>query len=213
MQYSNLNSDTGNAGQAAFARFTAGGFMKNYRVTEWCTHFIREQVKPGDLCIDATMGNGNDTQLLSTLCGESGQVLAFDVQEIALANTRKRLLDGHAPDNCRLFLDSHANMENYAAPGTVSCIVFNLGYLPGGDHEIATRKETSIQALNAGLHLLKKGGMISLCIYSGGDSGFEERDAVLTWLRELDPRKFLVIRTDYYNRPNHPPIPVMIIKI
>lgn len=28
-----------------------------------------------------------------------------------------------------------------------------------------------------------------LCIYSGGDSGFQERDALLTWLKELDPRK------------------------
>lgn len=32
-----------------------------YQITEWCRHFIREQVRPGDLCIDATMGNGNDT--------------------------------------------------------------------------------------------------------------------------------------------------------
>lgn len=187
--------------------------MKNFRITEWCAHFIKEQVKPGDLCIDATMGNGNDTLLLSTLCGETGQVLAFDVQEMALEHTSKRLSENHAPDNCRLLLDSHTNMKNYAAPETVSCIVFNLGYLPGGDHEMATRKDSSIRALDTGLDLLKKGGMISLCIYSGGDSGFDERDAVLSWLKELDSRKYLVIRSDYYNRPNHPPIPVLIFKM
>ena len=55
--------------------------MNSYQITEWCAHFIREQVKPGDLCIDATMGNGNDTLLLSTLCGEDGHVTAFDIQE------------------------------------------------------------------------------------------------------------------------------------
>ena len=87
------------------------------------------------------------------------------------------------------------------------------GYLPGGDHAKATKGDTSIEALTQGLSLLRKGGLISLCIYSGGDSGFEERDAVLAWLASLDPHKYLVIRSDYYNRPNNPPIPVLIIKL
>ena len=100
-----------------------------------------------------------------------------------------------------------------AKENSVSCITFNLGYLPGGDHTMATKSDSSIAALTQGLSLLKKGGLISLCIYSGGDSGFEERDAVLTWLATLDPHKYLVIRSDYYNRPNHPPIPVLIIKL
>ena len=52
--------------------------MKNYQITQWCAAFIRQQVQEGDFCIDATMGNGNDTLLLSQLCGESGKVLAFD---------------------------------------------------------------------------------------------------------------------------------------
>jgi hypothetical protein len=68
-------------------------------------------------------------------------------------------------------------------------------------------------ALEKALILLKKGGMVSLCIYSGGDSGFEERDAILSWLKNLDSRRYLVIRSDYYNRPKNPPIPVMIIKL
>ena len=59
----------------------------NYQITQWCAHFISEHVKEGDLCIDATMGNGNDTLLLSRLCGEKGHVLAFDIQEIALAQS------------------------------------------------------------------------------------------------------------------------------
>ena len=80
------------------------------------------------------------------------------------------------------------------------------------DHSLATRGKTSIQALTQALTLLKKGGMISLCIYSGGDSGFEERDQILDWLKNLDPHQYLVIKSEYYNRPNNPPIPVLIIK-
>ena len=64
--------------------------MKNYQITQWCAAFIRQQVQEGDFCIDATMGNGNDTLLLSQLCGESGKVLAFDIQEQALTATQKR---------------------------------------------------------------------------------------------------------------------------
>lgn len=71
--------------------------MKLYQITEWCANFIRAKVRPGDLCIDATMGNGNDTLLLCRLCGEKGRVLAFDIQEAALAHTRERLLQEGAP--------------------------------------------------------------------------------------------------------------------
>ena len=55
--------------------------MKNFQITQWCARFIKEQISPGDLCIDATMGNGNDTLLLSTLCGKDGRVIAFDIQD------------------------------------------------------------------------------------------------------------------------------------
>ena len=187
--------------------------MINFQITQWSAHFIEEQVKPGDFCIDATMGNGNDTLLLSRLCGESGQVLAFDIQEQALNHTRERLQKAAAPANYTLLLESHSHMRQYARPETVSCIVFNLGYLPGGDHSKATKSNTSITAMEQGLFLLKKGGLLSLCIYSGGDSGFQERDDILTWLKQLDSHKYLVIRSDYYNRPNNPPIPVLIIKL
>jgi len=181
--------------------------------TEWCHHFIKLQVKPGDLCIDATMGNGHDTELLCRLSGESGRVLAFDIQEIALQNTQKRLDSAKVPKNYQLILDSHSHMEKYAKKDTVSCIVFNFGYLPGGDHMLATRPNTSIAAIEQGLSLLKKDGLLSLCIYSGKDSGFTERDALLTYLKELDAKQYLVILSAYYNRPNNPPIPVIVKKL
>ena len=193
--------------------FYPGEFiMKNYQITQWCSRFIEEQVKEGDICIDATMGNGNDTLLLSRLAGPDGQVLAFDIQEQALQAARQKLLRENAPANYTLFLESHTHMADHVKPDSVSCIVFNFGYLPGGDHSLATRSETSIQALEQSLTLLKKGGLLSLCIYSGGDSGFEERDALLTWLKKLDSHNYLVIRSDYYNRPNNPPMPVLVVK-
>jgi len=184
-----------------------------YQITQWCHHFIEQQVRPGDICIDATMGNGHDTELLCRLTGADGKVLAFDIQKIALSNTQKRLQDAELPVNYRLILDSHSHMDQYADADSVSCIVFNFGYLPGGDHALATRPDSSIAAIEQGMKLLKKNGLMSLCIYSGGDSGFEERDALLSYLKGLDPKKYLVILSSYYNRPKNPPIPVLIRKL
>ena len=184
-----------------------------FQITEWCHHFIQQQVRPGSFCIDATMGNGRDTELLCRLAGTEGRVLAFDIQEQALAHTQKRLREAGVPENYRLILDSHSHMAQYADAGSADCIVFNLGYLPGGDHRLATKPDSTLAALEQSLRLLKKGGMISLCIYSGGDTGFEERDAVLDWLKELDARQYLVLLSSYYNRPNHPPVPVMVWKL
>ena len=65
--------------------------MKNYQITEWCHHFWREQIRPGDLCIDATMGNGNDTLFLCRMAGKTGHVTAFDIQQQALEATEKLL--------------------------------------------------------------------------------------------------------------------------
>lgn len=186
--------------------------MKSYQITEYVHHFLENHVQPGNICIDATMGNGNDTLKLCKLVGNTGKVYAFDIQETAVTNTKKLLEDQEVIHIASLILDSHTHMHNYVQEDEVDCIVFNFGYLPSGDHSLSTKAATSIEAITQGLSLLRKGGLMTLCIYSGGDSGFEERDALLTFLKVLDPKKYLVILSSYYNRPNNPPIPVMIIK-
>lgn len=188
--------------------------MNNIQVTDWYHSFIKQQVKPGDLCIDATMGNGNDTLLLCQLAGPSGHCTSFDIQETALLNTRTLLESKGIPGSSyTLLLKSHESLGSYAEPESVSCIVFNLGYLPSGDHILATKPGSTLTAIEQGLSLLKKGGLMAICIYSGGDSGFEERDAVLDYLKRLNPKHFLVIVSEYYNRPNNPPIPALAIRL
>ena len=189
-----------------------GERMPGYQITEYCHRMIREHIKEGDCCVDATAGNGNDTEFLCRLTGADGKVYAFDIQKAAVEHTRKRLEEAGLTERAEVILDGHEHMENYVRE-TVSAITFNFGYLPGGDHQIATQADTSIQAIEAGLRLLKKGGIMSLCIYSGGDSGFAEKEALLSYLETLDSRTFLVIVSTYYNHQNHPPIPAFVIRI
>ena len=35
----------------------------------------------------------------------------------------------------------------------------------------------------------------------------------LAYLRELDPRQWLVIACSYYNRKNDPPLPVFVVRV
>lgn len=193
--------------------FRKRSVLKNYQITEYCHHFLEQHIKPGDFCIDATAGKGCDTEFLCSLTGHSGRVLAFDIQQAAVDATNERLFRAGFSDIGTAILESHANMHLYAKEGSVDCIMFNFGYLPGGDHSLCTHADTSIQAIEQGLSLLKKQGMMSLCIYSGGDTGFEERNAILSYLKELDPKKYMVLLSCYYNRPNNPPIPAFILKL
>ncbi len=186
--------------------------MKYSKITEWCHEIIRSQVRREGCYIDATMGRGHDTLLLCELAGAKGHVLAFDIQEEALKDTEELLEKCGMPGRAELILDGHEHMEKYACPESVDLICFNFGYLPGGDHRIATRPETSILAIEKGLVLLKAGGMMSLCIYSGGDTGFEEKEKILEYIKELPSRNYTVIVNQYYNRENNPPIPVFIWK-
>jgi len=174
--------------------------------------WIRKKVQEGAVCIDATAGKGKDTALLAELAGQTGKIIAMDIQQDAIEQTAVYLQKKGLAERVQLVHDSHANMDLYADIASVDCIVFNLGYLPGGDHNIATQAESTIQALKKSLALLKPLGIITLAIYHGGDTGFDERDAVLEWLKTVDSKQYTVMVTDFYNRPNHPPLAVCIIR-
>lgn len=186
--------------------------MKKSQITFWCHEVIRSQAPEKGFYIDATMGKGNDTLFLCELAKEDGKVLAFDIQKEALEQTEALLKEHAVYERAELILDGHENMDRYANVQSADVICFNFGYLPGGDHRIATSKETSIEGVKKGLQILKHGGMMSLCIYSGGDTGFEEKEALLTFLKSLSPKEYTVIINEYWNRGNHPPVPVFVFK-
>ena len=117
--------------------------MKSFQITEWCHELFLMQAVTGGTYIDATMGNGHDTLFLCRLAGKEGQVLAFDIQKQALESTRALLKSEGMEQKARLILDSHENMAEYADEASVDGICFNFGYLPGSDHSLATKPESS----------------------------------------------------------------------
>lgn len=173
---------------------------------------VSKFVNRGDFVIDATAGRGYDTAFLASLVGEEGKVLAFDIQREAVESTRA-LLASRGLQNAEVVMTSHAEMSSYAAPETASCILFNLGYLPSGDHSIYTRAASTEAAVLAGLDILKKGGLMCVTVYSGGDSGYEERDALLPFFAALDDNRYQVLQVSFANWKKDPPLPVFIYKL
>lgn len=172
---------------------------------------IKKIVSEGDIVVDATAGNGHDTLMLAKLVGAAGKVYSFDIQHQAIENTRLRLEEQGFEEMVTLIADGHQNMDKHITE-KVKSVMFNLGYLPGGNHNIGTRAETTIEALEKAMDLLEVRGIITVVVYYGGDSGFEEKDKLMEYIAEIDPKKFTVIKTEFVNQINCPPILVCIQK-
>lgn len=172
---------------------------------------VAAHVKAGDRCIDATAGRGYDTAFLCGLVGSSGDVLAMDVQQEAVDSTRRLLAEKGL--EAEVVLSSHADMAAYRPKDSVDCIMFNLGYLPKGDHTVFTHFDSTKAAVLAGLSLLRIGGLMTIGIYYGGDSGYEERDSLLPFLATLDDSRYQVVVARFHNWKGDPPIPVFIRKL
>ena len=159
---------------------------------------LRAVLSPGDRAIDATMGNGHDTALLCSLVGPEGRVYAFDVQPAALEATRRRLAEEGLAGQAELFLLGHEHMRE-AVGEPVKAIVFNLGWLPGGDHRITTLTETTLPAIQQALALLMPMGVLVICVYPGHPEGEREQEMVTRLLSSLSPREYNVLMQQFLN--------------
>ena len=166
--------------------------------------YMIRTLREGDIAIDATMGNGHDTQFLCSLVGEGGHVYAFDVQQSAIDNTAARLAEAGVLQRATLILDGHQNMADYVKQ-PVRAVMFNLGWLPGAAHAVTTKVETTIRAVDAAAQLLVPGGIMTICVYPGHEEGTREKHALLEWAAQLDDKRYDAMLKTYVNQPNDPP--------
>ena len=165
------------------------------------------------LCIDATCGNGGDTAFLCGITAPEGKVLGFDVQQAAIASTRKHLEQKGIPaEKYELHCDSHANLLQYVRPGTADAVMFNFGWLPGADHNVFSTADSSIPALQAALEAVRPGGVVSAILYSGQVIGSDEKQTVLEFIRALPLKNFTVLVCDFANWAETAPLPCIILK-
>ena len=165
---------------------------------------IHAHLRAGDVAVDFTMGNGNDTLFLSQTVGAEGHVYAFDIQPSALASTEARLVAAGAPENYTLICASHHRVKEFVE-GPIKAGMFNLGYLPGSGHkEITTLRTTTMPAVEAALDLLASDGVLLVAVYPGHEEGDLEGQMLDTYFRGLDRRKICVTRIQIVNSPASP---------
>ncbi|MCI5628568.1 MAG: class I SAM-dependent methyltransferase [Clostridiales bacterium] len=181
------------------------------KITEVNKIFLDKIVQKGDIVIDATMGNGYDTIYLGNLVGENGKVYAFDVQEEAIKSTKKKVERDNMTDRVELILDGHQNLDKYVKE-EVSCVVFNLGYLPRAKHVVITKPDTTLEAIKKSLKLLKPNGIISIAAYIGHEGGLEEKNYICEYLDNLNQNEFNVLHMQFTNQINNPPQLILIEK-
>ena len=174
--------------------------MPSLRPTSLAHTFASQALAPGDLAIDATCGNGHDTCHLARLVGPLGCVIAFDIQAVAIEETRNRLQSEELDDGrVRLIQACHTQIDRHAAPTSAALVCFNLGYLPGGDHRLTTRSNDTLQALDAAIRTLRAGGLLMVTCYPGHPEGASEAGAVEQWMsRTADPHD---VRIAKYTQP------------
>lgn len=189
--------------------------MKLERILPFARKLIELTVTEGCIAVDATAGNGHDTLMLANLVGDNGHVFAFDIQESAIENTRSRLKENKVDPRVTLVNQSHDNIES-SIPlhfhGKITGAIFNLGYLPGGDKEIVTRPDSTIDAIEQLLEMMAPEGIIILVVYHGHEEGAFERDELLKYTAEIDQKKAHVLTYRFTNQVNNPPFIVAIEK-
>lgn len=162
-------------------------------------------VHPGDILIDATCGNGHDTLKLAQL--QPSLLYAFDVQPEALRATQELLQKSLSPPlltSVRLIQGCHSHFLPEIANGSVKLIVYNLGYLPGGDKGKTTQCSTTLLSVTKALELIAPGGAISITCYPGHEEGEREEKMIMDWAERLDKALWNCCHHRWLNRPKAP---------
>ena len=178
------------------------------KTTNLAMELTLKYIQEGDYVIDATCGNGHDTLILAQAVGSQGDVLALDIQREAL-DSSKALMAEHDMKQVCFAQANFADMKRYSAfafpDQRPSAVVFNLGYLPGGDKRITTTVEDSLRGIQSALELIKPDGIVTVVLYSGHEEGAKEKEVILEFAKLLPARDFHVVYASMHNQTKNPP--------
>ena len=172
------------------------------------SHSLLEEIlQPGDQVIDATMGNGYDTVFMAEKIGKTGHVYSFDIQKEALLSTKSKLTEQDLLDRTSLFLQGHETLGTVVDEAQpIKAGIFNLGYLPKSDKSVITLPETTRTAMEEILKRLVPRGRMILVVYYGHEGGEKELDMVQDYCQSLPQEKYNVLKYQFINQKNNPPI-------
>ena len=171
--------------------------------------YWKKVLQPGDIAIDATCGNGIDTQFIAEhiLTPDTGKLYIFDIQEQAIEQTKKALkerLPQETHHQLKFIHGCHSQFPEEIHLASVKLIVYNLGYLPKGDKSLTTMTETTLKSLHLALDLVQEGGLISITCYPGHPEGKIEEETLTNYVSTLPPWKWSCLHHRWLNRNQSP---------
>lgn len=171
--------------------------------------YWKDYLSIGDSAIDATCGNGHDTLFIAKniLSVDQGKIYSLDIQTQALAQTRDHLCQNLSPEilkRVELIQSCHSCFPQEIRPKTIKLIVYNLGYLPGGNKEITTSFETTLSSIEKAMDLVADNGLISITCYPGHAAGKIEQTKILKLVEDLHPWKWICCHHVWINRNEAP---------
>ncbi|MFV0246857.1 MAG: class I SAM-dependent methyltransferase [Mycoplasmatales bacterium] len=171
--------------------------MKSLNLINFVKQHINLFGQENTVIIDATCGNGNDTELLSKEY-PSSLVYSFDIQQVALDKAKVRCSN----TNINYILDSHSNIKDYVQ-SNVSLVVFNLGYLPNEDRTITTQFNSTKLAIESSLDILNYEGGIIITLYRG-EENIDETNSLLEYFSTINKDKYIVSSYQHINLKDNP---------
>lgn len=186
-----------------------GGIQLISNTKNIISFLLKNYIKEVRTSVDMTCGNGHDSKLILELKNPNIHY-AFDIQESARQSSFDLLTkEGLDLSNFSFILDSHAKLNEYVNE-YIDLFIYNLGYLPGGNHEITTRSEQVMESLFQALDLLNENGHILITFYPGHPEGEKEAKEIVNFLNQLDQKSYNVIQFNFINQVNKPPFVVMV---
>ena len=178
-------------------------------------NWLSQTIRKGDTVIDATVGNGKDLIFLADLVGHEGCVLGYDIQKVAIERSRNAWSNFAAHQSnlpeIHFFQKSHQDFKDVDIVFKnekniqIQAVIYNLGYLPGEEHNITSKPDTTIGSLKSALSLLSNHGVVSIVSYHGHDNGLET-NTVRSFLTDLNPKFYAVTELGFTNRKNSPKV-------
>lgn len=168
---------------------------------------------PEGIFIDATMGKGNDTFFMLNQPNFNGKIFGFDIQEQAIQQSSEKIHSHPLAHHAHLIHGSHTMIDKILEDNKIHGAIFNLGYLPGGDHSITTLYSTTIEALSQIRKRLVTNGQIIIVVYSGHPQGLIEKNELFNHLKTWPQEEFQVLQYEFINQRNQPPMLLIIERI
>lgn len=156
--------------------------------------YIKSLINNNDICIDMTLGNGNDSFLL---CSLAKKVYGIDISKKAIENSKIKL---QSFNNIIYINDNHINIDSYVNE-KVKLAIFNLGYLPHSDDNNITKANETLIAFKKVYELIENNGYLIITFYIGHLGGKDEYYLLLDYINK---NRFQILETYRQDRIDSP---------